>query len=130
MEKTNYPSEKDDCIKFAKNNPTVALNVLDAEKEKICPAYVSKYHSKREKQFMLLMILSKEGWHYHTLKKLSAFLKGSTSNNSGDFYCLNCLHLFRIKSILTSHKTVSGNQDFCSIGMPSEEEEPSDLLKV
>ena len=29
--------------------------------------------------------------HYLAIKKLSALLKGITSNNNGDFYCLNCL---------------------------------------
>ena len=38
----NSPSEKDDWRKFEKNNVAIALNVLDAKKEKIHPAYVSK----------------------------------------------------------------------------------------
>lgn len=39
----NYPSRKHDWIKFEKDNPSVALNVLDAGKEKIYPAHVSKH---------------------------------------------------------------------------------------
>ena len=30
-------------------------------------------------------------------KKLSAFLRGITLKNNGDFYCLNCFHYFRTK---------------------------------
>ena len=33
----NYSSQKDDWEKFEKNNVTIALNVLYAKKEKICP---------------------------------------------------------------------------------------------
>ena len=56
----NFPSEKDDWKKFEKNNVTIALNVLYAKKEKIYPAYVSKYNSNREKQVILLMISNRE----------------------------------------------------------------------
>ena len=46
----NFPSEKDDWEKIEKNNIAIVLNVLYAKKEKICPAYVSKNNSNREKQ--------------------------------------------------------------------------------
>ena len=49
-EGTNFPSEKDDWKKFEKNNVTIAINVLYAQKEKIYPAYVSKHDSNCEKQ--------------------------------------------------------------------------------
>ena len=49
---TNFPSEKDDCKKFEKNNVTIALHVLYAKKEKPYPAYVSKNNSNCEKQVM------------------------------------------------------------------------------
>ena len=38
------------------DNATIALNVSYAKKEKIYPAYISKYNSNREKQVILLMI--------------------------------------------------------------------------
>ena len=38
----NLPADKDHWKKFEKDNVTIALNVLYAKKEKICPAYVSK----------------------------------------------------------------------------------------
>ena len=40
----NFPSEKDDCKKFEKNNVTITLNFLYTNKEKIYPAYVSKHN--------------------------------------------------------------------------------------
>ena len=52
----NFKSKKDDWKKIDKNNVTIALNVLYAKKEKIYPAYVSKYNLNREKQVILLMI--------------------------------------------------------------------------
>ena len=42
----------------------IALNVLYAKNEKICPAYVSKHNSNCEKQIVVLMIQHGKGWHY------------------------------------------------------------------
>ena len=71
--------------------------VLYAKKEKIYPAYVSKNNSNCEKQVILLMISNGEKWHYLAVKKLSALLRGITSQHHGDFYCLNCFHSFATK---------------------------------
>ena len=60
-----------------------------AKKEKIYPAYDSKDNSNSEKQFLFLMTSNGEGWHYLTVKKLSALLRGITSKHHGGFYCLN-----------------------------------------
>ena len=81
----------------------------------------SKNNSNREKQVILLMIPNGEKWHYLAVKKLSALLRGKTSKNYGDFYCLNCLHSFRTKNKLESPKIVCENENFSSVMMPSEE---------
>ena len=91
-----------------------------AEKEKIYPAYVSKYNSNREKQVIILIISSGESWHYLAVKKLSALLRGTTFKYHGDFYCLNCFHSFAKENKLQLHKRVCKNKDFCNIIMPSE----------
>ena len=39
----------------------VTLNVLYTKKENIYPAYISKHHSKREKQVIPLMIPNGQG---------------------------------------------------------------------
>ena len=118
----NFPSEKDDWKKFEKNNVTIALNVLYAKKEKIYPACVSKHNSNCEKQFILLMTSNREKlWHCLAVKKLSALLRGISSKNNGYFYCLNCLHSFRTKNKLESHKRVCENKNFCNVIMPSED---------
>ena len=62
----------------------------------------------------------KEGWHYLTVKKLSALLHRKTSKNKDDFYCLNCLHSFRTENKLKSHEKVFKNKDFCGVVMPTE----------
>ena len=76
-----------------------------AKKEKMYPAYVSKNNSNCEKQVILLMIpngekreAKSEGqrWQYVAVKKLSGLLRGVTSKNNGDFYCLNSLSSFWI----------------------------------
>ena len=89
------------------------------KKLNIYPAYVSKQNSKCQKQVILLMILNEEGWHYLAVKKLSGFLRTIKSKYDGDFYCLNCLHSFRTKNKLKSHKQLCENKDFCNVVMPS-----------
>ena len=95
----NFPSEKDDWKKIQKNNIRIALNILYAKKERIYPAYVSKYNVNREKQRILLMIPNGKGWHYLAVKKLSALLRGITSKHHVDFYCLNCPFFCKKKRI-------------------------------
>ena len=67
------------------------------------------------------MIPNREGWHYLALKKVSALFIGITSKNKGDIYCLNCLHSFRTKIKIESHKKVRKNKDFYNIMMSSED---------
>ena len=55
------------------------------------------------------------------MKRLSAILIGITSKQYGDFYCLNCLHSFKTKIKLESHKRVFENKDFCNIITCSED---------
>ena len=86
------------------------------------PAYVSKDNSNREKQVILLMIPNGEGWHYLAVTKLSALLRGITSKDHGDFYCLICLHSFATENKRESHKKLCENKD-CNVNvvMPSKD---------
>ena len=54
-------------------------------------------------------------------KKLSALLRGRTSKNNDDFYCLNCLHFFRKKNKLESDKIACENKDLCNVIISSED---------
>ena len=51
----------------------------------------------------------------------SALLRGITSKNNGEFYCLNDLYSLRIKSKLESYEKVCENKDFCGVVIPSED---------
>ena len=72
------------------------------------------------------MISYGEGCHYLAVKKPSALLRGITSKNQGDFYCLNCLHSFAIENKRESHKKVCENKDFCNVVMLPED---TDILQ-
>ena len=48
----------------------------------------------REKQVILLLIPNEEGQHYLAVDNISALLTGIISKRKGNFYRLNCLHLF------------------------------------
>ena len=51
-------------------------------------------------------MISNGEWHYHTVKKLSALIRGITSKHDSDCYCLNCLYSFATKSKFESHKKI------------------------
>ena len=54
-------------------------------------------------------------------EKTIALLRVIWSKHCDEFYYLNCLHSFRTKKKLESHKRVCENKDLCNIIMPSEE---------
>ena len=73
-------------------------------------------------------------WHYIALKgditddgykkpinSISKLFRGITSNNNGDFYCLNCLHSFRTDNGLKKHERLCNKHDYCEIVMPTED---------
>ena len=55
------------------------------------------------------------------MKSLSALLKGITSNHVGDFYCLNCFHLYSTKEKLKYHEKVCNDHDYCYVEMPEKD---------
>ena len=68
---------------------------------------VSKHNWNCEKQFIFSMVLKGEKtMALSCSEKSSALLRGVTSKNNRDFYCLNSLHSFRKKS----HKRVRENK--------------------
>ena len=117
-----FPSNQKDCKKFESNNKSIALNILYVQHntKEIRHAYKSKFNLTREHQIILLMISDGEKWHYLCVKKLSALLRGITSNHNGDFYCMNCFKPFRTKSKLEIHKKISENHDYCYVQMPND----------
>ena len=96
------------------------MYVLEGEKT-IRHTYKSKYNLKRENQVILLMINNGEKWHYLTVRRLSAFLKGVTSKHDGDFYCLNCFDSYASKKSLEKHMKVCDNKDYCYVEIPKKD---------
>ena len=64
------------------------------------------------KNFIILKL------HYLNIKKLSALLRGITSNNAGDFYCLICFHSYSKENKLKKHKSVCKHHNCCYVEMP------------
>ena len=52
------------------------------------------------------MITDGKKKHYLAIKKLSALVRGITSNHDGDFYYLNCLHSFKTECRLRKDENV------------------------
>ena len=124
-----------------RNSKTIALNILciPSNTKTINIAYKSKYHRKRENQVVLLIITNREQsneadkWHYIALKSvrtddgfnrpirsLPRLFRGTTANNQGDFYCLNCLHSFRADNALKRHERLCDKNDYCHVEMPTQ----------
>ena len=53
---------------------------------------------------------------------MSALPRRITSNNNGDFYCLNCFHSHRTHNKLKKHERVCNNHDYCYAEIPKEDE--------
>ena len=88
---------------------------------KIHLAYKSTHNLTCEKQVVLLMITDGEKWHYLAVTRLLGLLRGVTSNNNGDFYCLNCFCSYKTKYKFDFHKKVCENRDYCQVEMPNED---------
>ena len=99
------------------------MNILfvPLNKKEIRPAYISKHNHKRKSQVILLMITDDgERWHYLAVRSLSALLRGISSSNNGDFYCLNCFHSYRTLNKLKRHERLCNNHDYCHVDMSEE----------
>ena len=141
MEGIDIPSGIKDWKKFERNNKTIALNTLYVthNTKTINLACKSKYNRKSENRVVLLLITNSkqsdefDKWHYIVLKSVHTddgfnrpirslwrLFKGITSNNHGDFYCLGCLHSFWTDNALKKHERLCGNNDYCHVEMPTE----------
>ena len=67
---------------------------------------------------MLKITDNGERWHYLVVRSLSALLRGISSSNNGDCYCLNCFHSYRTLNKLKKHERICNNHDYCCIDMP------------
>ena len=122
---TKFPSDKEHWKKVEQNNKEIALDTLFVphNKKEIEPVYISKYNYKCKKQVILLMITGDgKRWHYLAVKKLSALLRGISSSNNGDFYCLECFYSYRTHNKLKKHERVCNNHDYCRVDMAKENE--------
>ena len=54
------------------------------------------------------------------MKKLSALLRGITSNSKEDFYCLNCFHWCTTKCKLEKRYDIFKNLNYCYAEGPKE----------
>ena len=104
----DFTATSKDWETFEQNNESIALNILYVpyNTRKMHIAYKSRHNLTREKQVILLMITDGEKWHCLVVKNLSGLLRGVTSNHYGDFYFLNCFHLYSTKNKLEAHKNL------------------------
>ena len=87
--KTEFPSHSKDWKKYEYNNKTIALNILYVpyNSKQIRQAYISEYNNERDNQVHLLMITDGDcNWHYLAVKSISSLLRGTTSNQNGNFF--------------------------------------------
>ena len=89
----DFPSHIKDWKMSESSNKSVALNIsyVPYNTEKIRHAYRSKLNLNHKNQVILLMITDGKKWHHLAVKKLSAWLRGITSNHNGDFHCIKIM---------------------------------------
>ena len=58
------------------------------------------------------MITDGQKWHYLVFIKSSALIRGVTSKDNVDFYCLNCLYCFRHEIKRDFHEKVCKNHSY------------------
>ena len=124
-----YPSHSKDWRKCECNNKTIALNILYVpyNTKQIKQAYISKHNDERDTRVNLLMITDgTSNWHYLATKSISGLLRGITSNHNGDFYCLNCFHVYTTEKKLREHERICKDHDFCH---PKMRDEDNKILK-
>ena len=81
--------------------------------------YVSKHNNKRNAQVNLLMIADEDSnWHYLATTRISGLLRGITSNDNVDFYCLTCFHSYSTENRLKKHEKICYDHKFCFLKMP------------
>ena len=100
------------------------LNILYVpyNTKQIKQAYISKYNNERDNQVNLLMITDgTNNWHYLAVKSISGLLRRITSNHNGNFYYLNCFHLYTTEKKLRKHERICNDHDFCHLKMPDED---------
>ena len=54
----------------------------------------------------LQKIMKMQKWHYLAVKNLSALSQGIAEKHNGDYYCINCLLLFKRENKLKLRKNV------------------------
>ena len=54
------------------------------------------------------------------MKSFPALFRAITSNYIGDFYCLNCFHLYSTKNKRKKHEKVCNDNDYCYVEIPNE----------
>ena len=69
---------------------------------------------------MFKMITDGQKFNYLAVIKSSALLKKLTSKHRWKFHCLNCFHLFRIKTMIDSHEKICKNCIYCESFMPDD----------
>ena len=118
----NFPARLKDWQKFEKNNDTIALNILYIEQftNNISVVYKSKYNNKHKKQAILSMIGDGVKYNCLAVTNLSGLLKGISSNQKEDFYCLNCFNSYTTKNKFKEHEEICNKHDSCHMEMPKQ----------
>ncbi|XP_057293488.1 uncharacterized protein LOC130622101 [Hydractinia symbiolongicarpus] len=117
-----FPTSIKNIIKFERNNPDIAVNVLYARGKSFNILRRSTYN-EREKQANLLLITDEKRNHYVAIKNLSRLLGSEISKYHGKMhFCLNCLQGFQTVESRDNHYTYCKDNETVKITMPSEKE--------
>ena len=77
------------------NNKLIALNVLQANEQKISHVFKSGHNETGEKQAILLIITDGQKQYYTAVKNLNSLLK--EKGKCSEHFCLNCFKKLKLK---------------------------------
>ncbi|XP_057310491.1 uncharacterized protein LOC130648455 [Hydractinia symbiolongicarpus] len=115
-----FPTSIKDIIKFKRNNPVIAVNVLYATGRSFNILRRSIFN-EGEKQVNLLLLTDNKKNHYTTIKNISRLLGSKISKNHGKMhFCMSCLQGFQTIESRDNHYSYCKDNEAVKITMPSD----------
>ena len=100
-ENISFQPQEQDYKTLEMDNKSIALNVVQVNKQKISHLYKSEFNRTRENRAILFVLTDDEKQHHVAVKNLNSLLKDK--NKCSGHFCVNCFKKFRTKARLEKH---------------------------
>ena len=99
-----FPVLVNQVSRFENNNPNISVNVyvFGKDEREVIPKHVTKC-TQRDKHVDLLMLSSKDNFHYVWIKNMSALICHRSKNEKKVYVCPHCAHPFSTEQVFLNH---------------------------